>query len=103
MPAAQAHSTGIYGPFGRGLTCSLGLASRVLIRLHTFGKAAACSGAVLICPPIVREYLINYARPLIYSTVMPRLNVLAIGAAIDEFESDRRAQVRLSSLSTCLR
>jgi 8-amino-7-oxononanoate synthase len=40
----EAHSTGLYGPEGRGLTCALGLENRVLIRLHTFGKAMACSG-----------------------------------------------------------
>ena len=42
----EAHSTGLYGLQGRGLTCALGLEKRVLIRLHTFGKAMACSGGV---------------------------------------------------------
>lgn len=40
----EAHSTGLYGKEGRGLTCALGLENRVLVRLHTFGKAMACSG-----------------------------------------------------------
>lgn len=40
----EAHSTGLYGENGRGLTCALGLEDRVLVRLHTFGKAMACSG-----------------------------------------------------------
>jgi 8-amino-7-oxononanoate synthase len=40
----EAHSTGLYGHQGRGLVCALGLEHRVLVRLHTFGKALACSG-----------------------------------------------------------
>jgi 8-amino-7-oxononanoate synthase len=40
----EAHSTGIYGPQGRGIVALLGLENRVLARLHTFGKALAGSG-----------------------------------------------------------
>jgi len=40
----EAHSTGIYGPKGRGLVADMGLEKRVFARLHTFGKALASSG-----------------------------------------------------------
>jgi 8-amino-7-oxononanoate synthase len=40
----EAHATGVYGPQGRGMVAILGLESRVLARLHTFGKALAGSG-----------------------------------------------------------
>jgi 8-amino-7-oxononanoate synthase len=40
----EAHSTGIYGPQGRGIVALHGLENRVLARLHTFGKALAGSG-----------------------------------------------------------
>jgi 8-amino-7-oxononanoate synthase len=40
----EAHSTGIYGPQGRGRVALLGLEGRVLARLHTFGKALAATG-----------------------------------------------------------
>ena len=40
----EAHSTCICGPQGRGLVVHLGLEHRVLVRLHTFGKAMAASG-----------------------------------------------------------
>lgn len=86
----EAHSTGLYETSGRGLVCALSLEDRVLIRLHTFGKAVACSGAIAVLPPLLREYLINYARPLIFSTVMTNANVIAIAVSIDEFRSERR-------------
>ena len=37
----------------------------------TFGKALASVGGYLMCHPIVREYLINAMRPLIFSTAQP--------------------------------
>lgn len=40
----EAHSTGVYGPSGRGIICQLGLEQRVFARLHTFGKALASGG-----------------------------------------------------------
>jgi 8-amino-7-oxononanoate synthase len=42
----EAHSTGVLGSRGRGLVCDLGLETRVFARLHTFGKALACSGGM---------------------------------------------------------
>ncbi|EKJ72450.1 hypothetical protein FPSE_07331 [Fusarium pseudograminearum CS3096] len=57
----EAHSTGIYGQQGRGLVCELGLEKDIFARLHTFGKAMSSFG----------EYLINYARTLIYTTALP--------------------------------
>ena len=40
----EAHSTGIIGERGQGVIKSLGLESKVFARLHTFGKAPACTG-----------------------------------------------------------
>ena len=40
----EAHSTGLYGPQGRGLVSMLGLQDRVFARLHTFSKALSAAG-----------------------------------------------------------
>ncbi|EXJ79211.1 hypothetical protein A1O3_08712 [Capronia epimyces CBS 606.96] len=77
----EAHATGIYGPNGSGRVCELGLEKRVSIRLHTFGKALASNGAIILCSPVIRLYLINYARPLIYTTFMSYPNLVAIKTA----------------------
>ncbi|SGZ32296.1 BQ5605_C040g11849 [Microbotryum silenes-dioicae] len=100
----EAHSTGLYGPQGRGIVCALGLANRIAVRLHTFGKAMACSGAVVLASSLIRSYLINYARPLIYSTAMPYMNVIAMREAIDMLDSGKGdlAANRVHSLSTML-
>ena len=46
----EAHSTGIFGPQGRGLVALLGLTGRVNTILHTFSKARAASGGKYALP-----------------------------------------------------
>ncbi|KAL9048820.1 MAG: hypothetical protein Q9162_007533 [Coniocarpon cinnabarinum] len=79
MIVDEAHSTGVYGDNGRGLVCELGVQERILARLHTFGKALASTGAIVLCAPTLREYLFNYARSLIYTTApgLPSLAMIA--------------------------
>ncbi|PBK99214.1 PLP-dependent transferase [Armillaria gallica] len=79
----EAHSTGIYGPQGRGRVAMLGLESRVFARLHTFGKALAATGAVLLTTPLIRDYMLNYARSLIYTTSLSFSNIIAADASFD--------------------
>ncbi|KAG9121621.1 hypothetical protein FRC07_002358, partial [Ceratobasidium sp. 392] len=78
----EAHSTGIYGR-GRGMVEHFGLWERVHVRLHTFGKAMASSGAVVICDALTREYLINYARSFIFTTAPTVASVIAMGCSFD--------------------
>ncbi|GJN93692.1 hypothetical protein Rhopal_006749-T1 [Rhodotorula paludigena] len=98
----EAHSTGLYGASGRGLTCALGLADRVTARVHTFGKAMACSGAVVLASPLIRDYLINYARPLIYSTAMTYMSALAIQKSLEMLEEGESEPVRGAALTFLL-
>ncbi|KAJ1568746.1 hypothetical protein HK405_014298 [Cladochytrium tenue] len=77
----EAHSTGVCGPDGRGLVSLLGLEDRIFARLHTFGKALGAHGAVVVGSPVLKEYLVNYARPLVYSTSLPLHSLVAIDCA----------------------
>ncbi|KAJ5895941.1 uncharacterized protein N7473_005340 [Penicillium subrubescens] len=66
----EAHATGVFGPRGAGVVQHLGVQDRMFIRVHTFGKALASHGAMVLCGPETRDYLINYARSLIYTTAL---------------------------------
>ncbi|KAL3477235.1 pyridoxal phosphate-dependent transferase [Aspergillus californicus] len=66
----EAHATGVFGPRGAGVVQQLGVEDRIFIRTHTFGKALASHGAIVLCCPDTREYLVNYARTLIYTTAL---------------------------------
>ncbi|SPO21680.1 related to 8-amino-7-oxononanoate synthase [Ustilago trichophora] len=98
----EAHSTALYGSRGRGLVNALGLQSdpRITARLMTFGKAWGASGAVVLCSKIARHYLINYARPLIFSTALgyPQLAaILASFNSIRDGTAERKARRTFSN------
>ncbi|KAK4540852.1 hypothetical protein LTR36_008794 [Oleoguttula mirabilis] len=97
----EAHSTGVYGPKGRGLVCELGLESEVTVRLHTFGKALACNGAILLCSPLIRQYLVNYARSLIYTTFMSYPALAAIKASYS-YLADGKTEVLAENLRSLI-
>ena len=67
----EAHSTGWIGDGGNGLVCSLKLEHEFLARVYTFGKAIGCHGACVVGDETVIKYLINFARPFIYTTALP--------------------------------
>ncbi|KAG6885199.1 hypothetical protein C0992_005339, partial [Termitomyces sp. T32_za158] len=79
----EAHATGIYGPQGRGRVAELGLEDKVIARLHTFGKALAATGAVILTSTLIRDYLLNYARSLIYTTSLSNANIIAADCSFD--------------------
>jgi 8-amino-7-oxononanoate synthase len=67
----EAHATGFVGETGLGLVNHLGIEDKCFARLHTFGKALASHGAIVLGSNTLRNYLTNYARPFIYSTALP--------------------------------
>ncbi|KAI0364322.1 PLP-dependent transferase [Pilatotrama ljubarskyi] len=82
----EAHSTGVFGPQGKGIVHLLGLQDRIHTVLHTFGKARALTGAVLLTSPLVRYYIINYGRPFIFTTAMPISMICGLHASFDYLE-----------------
>ncbi|KAG8630722.1 hypothetical protein KVT40_002341 [Elsinoe batatas] len=84
----EAHSTGVLGPQGRGLACSLGLEHRISIRLHTFGKSLSANGAAILCSENIKSYLLNYARPLIYTTFLSFPSLALIKSAYSLMRDD---------------
>lgn len=79
----EAHAVGIFGEQGRGLVHQSGLQHRVFARLVTFGKALGCHGAAVLGSDVLRQYLINYARPIIYSTFTSYHALLTVKCAYD--------------------
>ena len=89
------------------MVAHFGLENEIFARLHTFGKALASNGgkimlkesifdksnlymlliAVILGSNVLREYLINYARPLIYSTFMSFSSLASIKCAYDMLAS----------------
>lgn len=92
----EAHGFGLFGPQGSGRVQELGLQQQVLARLHTFGKALGLHGAVVLGSSLLKEYLINFSRPLIYTTALPASHAYAIVRAHAYLRTleDRRIRLR---------
>ncbi len=91
----EAHSTGIMGSEGSGLTTSLGLEKEVFARIHTFGKALGCHGAAVLGSEALTTYLTNFARSFIYTTAMPPKEALRIIAALQKMkQTEQRDRLR---------
>lgn len=69
----EAHAVGVCGPQGLGLARDI---PGTDIIIGTLGKALASSGAFAICSPVVRQWLVNKCRSLIFSTALPPLQAL---------------------------
>ena len=67
----EAHAIGVRGQQGLGCAEQYGVIDAIDFLVGTFGKAVASIGGYLICDPIIRDYLINRMRPLIFSTAQP--------------------------------
>ena len=67
----EAHAIGVRGKQGLGIVEQAAVIQDVDFIVGTFGKALASVGAYLICDPIIRDFLINKMRPLIFSTAQP--------------------------------
>ena len=92
----EAHSTGLYGPGGAGLSVMLNLQNLVFARVMGFGKAIGCQGAVVCGSVALVEYLLNFARPFIYSTALPPRSILTVVEAFKYLSENHSLQERLT-------
>ncbi len=69
----EAHAIGVRGTQGLGCAEQHQVIAEIDFLVGTFGKALASVGGYLICHHIIRDFLINKMRPLIFSTAQPPL------------------------------
>ena len=69
----EAHATGCYAETGSGCIAAQGVRSRVLASVHTGGKALGVPGAYIAGSRLLKEYLINRCRHLIFTTALPAI------------------------------
>lgn len=71
----EAHAVGVEGEGGLGLVSASKAPGEVDIVVGTLGKALASCGAYCIADGVLKEFLVNRARSLIFSTALPPIVV----------------------------
>ncbi|MBW1298212.1 aminotransferase class I/II-fold pyridoxal phosphate-dependent enzyme [Aquimarina litoralis] len=82
----EAHATGVFGNKGTGLIQELGLEEKVFARIHTFGKALGCHGAVILGSSELKQYLVNFARSFIYTTGLSPHTIATIQSSYQQLK-----------------
>ncbi|MEC4718985.1 8-amino-7-oxononanoate synthase [Noviherbaspirillum sp. CPCC 100848] len=94
----DAHGFGVLGEHGHGALEHFGLRSPNLVYMGTLGKAAGVGGAFVAAHATVIEWLVQRARPYIYTTAAPPALSHALLASLDlitgEEGMQRRAHLR---------
>ncbi len=95
----EAHATGVFGPGGRGIGYALEGRQNV-VALHTCGKALGAVGALVTCPAVIRDFIVNRGRPFVFATAPSPLMAAVVRDAIRLVESDDERRRRLCALTT---
>jgi len=91
----DAHSSGVLGNHGRGTVDHYGLHGRVPIQIGTLSKALGLMGGYATGDQPLADYLLNRARPFVFSTGHPPAVAAACIAAVDILERDTSLVDRL--------
>lgn len=91
----EAHGTGVFGKYGRGVCEELEVENRVAVRVGTLSKAVGTLGGFVAGPQTLIDWLWNKARPQVFSTALPPAVCAAATAAIEiiQAEPERRAKL----------
>ena len=98
----DAHGFGVLGRHGYGILEDSGLCSERLIYVGTLGKAAGISGAFVCANELLIEWLIQKARPYIYSTASSPALAYALIRSLELIEGpigqERRDSLRSNTV-----
>jgi 8-amino-7-oxononanoate synthase len=90
----DAHGFGVLGEHGRGVLEQLQLKSPYLIYMGTLGKSAGIGGAFIAAHENVIEWLVQKARPYIYTTAAAPALAHALIKSVDIIEGNEGKQRR---------
>ncbi|WP_286861368.1 MULTISPECIES: 8-amino-7-oxononanoate synthase [Sphingobacterium] len=95
----EAHAVGVRGVKGLGCAEEQDCIAEIDFLTGTFGKALASLGGYLVCRQVIRDYLVNKMRTLLFTTALPPVNLmwsLFVLKRLDGF-TERRQQLHKNS------
>jgi len=91
----DAHASGVLGKNGRGSVSHFGLDGRVALQIGTLSKGIGALGGYVACSQDTRDFLLQRARPVLFSTSHPPSVVATCIAALEVLEEDNSLVERL--------
>lgn len=89
----DAHGFGVIGPHGSGARAAFGLPpERLPVYIGTLGKALGGFGAFVAGSDALIDYLIQFARPYIYTTALPPAVADAMIGNLEQLKQDELRQ-----------
>lgn len=99
----EAHAVGIYGESGSGLIEAEGVGDLVFASVNPAGKALGVGGALVAASDWAIDYLVQRARPFVFSTASPPAMASALLAGLDVLRDEPERRRRLRALAAHLR
>lgn len=99
----EAHAFGVRGKRGLGCAEEAGCIKDIDFLVGTFGKAAASAGAYMVCSRVIREYLVNRMRTLIFTTALPPINIAWTLFVVRKLAGMQERREHLAKISRMLR
>ncbi len=99
----EAHAVGIYGESGGGLIEASGLNADGLLSINPAGKALGVGGAFVAGPAWAIEYLVQRARPFVFSTAALPASAHALAESLRIIQAEPARRRRLRELSRYMR
>ncbi|PJB13135.1 MAG: 8-amino-7-oxononanoate synthase [Flavobacteriales bacterium CG_4_9_14_3_um_filter_40_17] len=94
----EAHATGVLDNLPK-IYRQTNLEKHLTARVVTFGKALGCHGAAVLGKPSLKDYLINFARSMIYTTALPPVslaNILAAYECLQDVSNRKKLQENIN-------
>ena len=99
----EAHAFGVRGNKGLGVAEEMDCIQDIDFLVGTFGKALASAGAYIVCKKIVREYLINKMRTLIFTTALPPITLSWTSFLLERLPNLKEERKHLYQISSLLK
>jgi 8-amino-7-oxononanoate synthase len=99
----EAHATGVLGASGRGSSEAAGIEEQVDVRVGTLSKGLGSVGGFVVGRRVVVDWLVNRARPYVFSTALPPAVAAASRAALEIVRNEPERRRKLSETAAGLR
>ncbi len=95
----DAHAVGVFGKNGSGMAEHFGLNGKIEIAVGTCSKSLGSQGGFVCGSKDFIDFLVNRARPLIYTTALAPASVAASLKSLELIQSEPKRRERLLRMS----